>query len=189
MNPIATNDKQALELFRRAFPETSFRNLTLEAFAGPMSLNSYWDSGYRDYFRILHVESGKTVSEIPQNGTPYDPANLVLSALPVGYALAVHHYAGDRETGTLYFNSADLVTMIPAIPSLTYAEKVVLAVTRSYKPAFRRANAERDCALSSGEYNAAQMTLTNKGLLTATGAITNEGRNVIGFTQPHHLTR
>jgi hypothetical protein len=113
MPPIKA-DRHSLDLFRKAFPDTKFRKVYIHEFKGPKSLNSYWDSGYRDYFLLMEIASGRIVSTIPQNGTPYDGKNLELSALPSGFVLAVHHYAGCSQYGSLYFNDADMVKMLPA---------------------------------------------------------------------------
>lgn len=43
----------------------------------PMSLNSYWDSGSRDYFWYINVSGVvRVVQTIPQNGTPFDRLDL-----------------------------------------------------------------------------------------------------------------
>jgi hypothetical protein len=112
MNPLIKGDKNAIELFRKAFPETKFRKVYIKQFRGIMSLNSYWSSGYRDYFIILEIATGRTMASIPQNGTPFDGKNLELSALPLGFCLAVHHYAGCSQYGSLYFNEGDMVKML-----------------------------------------------------------------------------
>jgi hypothetical protein len=114
MSTIQTTDRHALQVFRSAFPDTKFRKLHVSPFKGPMSLNSYWDSGYRDYFVVVEITTGKTLANVQQNGTPYDARNLELSELPSGFALAVRHYAGTRQYGTLYLNPADITPMLPA---------------------------------------------------------------------------
>jgi hypothetical protein len=109
-----TTDCHALRLFASAFPKTRFRKVRIHAFKGPMSLNSYWDSGYRDYFAVVAIANGRPLGSVPQNGTPFDGKNLELSDLPSGFALAVHHYAGIKEYGSLHLNPADLTPMLPA---------------------------------------------------------------------------
>lgn len=46
-----------------------------------MSLNSYWDSGSRDYFYYVNL-STYGVKVVPQNGTPFDGLNLKTDVLP-----------------------------------------------------------------------------------------------------------
>ncbi len=113
--PIKTNDKHAVALFRKAFPDSKLRKIYIQKIHLPRSLNSYWDSGHRDYFQIVEIATGKHIGKVPQNGTPYDGKNLELSELPIGYVLAVNCYAGTQMYGYLEFNEADLVKMIPTI--------------------------------------------------------------------------
>ena len=45
-----------------------------------MRVNSYWDSGSRDYWFLVNVKTF-ACREIPQNGTPFDKLNLTCDAL------------------------------------------------------------------------------------------------------------
>lgn len=56
------------------------RNVKFKEFKPGMSLNSYWDSGSRDYFYFVNVLSGASRS-VPQNGTPFDKLNLKTEVL------------------------------------------------------------------------------------------------------------
>jgi hypothetical protein len=46
-----------------------------------MSLNSYWDSGCRDYYYFVNLKTFG-VKVVPQNGTPFDGLNLKTDVLP-----------------------------------------------------------------------------------------------------------
>lgn len=187
-SPIYTSDRNAVELFRAAYPESNLRTVKIRRFVGPMSLNSYWQDGSRDYFRIMRTD-GTPVHTVEQNGTPFDGKNHELSQLPAGNVLAEHSYFGNAQYATLYFNEADLVKMLPPTVELTWGEKVVLAATRGYKPAFRLENAMRLTNIAQSDYDTAKQTLISKRLLNAIGAITNEGRNAIGTTELLYLKR
>lgn len=56
------------------------RKIRFKEYQVGMSLNSYWDSGSRDYFywiKAPNILSTPTLySVVPQNGTPYDKLNL-----------------------------------------------------------------------------------------------------------------
>lgn len=56
------------------------RNVKFKEFKSGMSLNSYWDSGSRDYFYFVNLVNGST-REVPQNGTPFDRASLKTDVL------------------------------------------------------------------------------------------------------------
>lgn len=46
----------------------------------PMSINSYWDSGSRDYYFFVSRD-GVLLRTVPQNGTPFDRASLTCDTL------------------------------------------------------------------------------------------------------------
>ena len=177
---LDTSDKNAMAIYRRAFPTTNFRSLTVKEFRGPKSLNSYWDSGYRDYFTIVPIAAGaEPLKEIPQNGTPFDGKNLELSELPAGFALAVRHYAGTRQYGTLYLNSDNLTRMLPApAESLTWNAVAVLACTCGLKSFARREQAAR-LGLTAADWAAGLAELQARQFVNRAGAITNDGRNLV----------
>ena len=52
----------------------------------PMSLNSYWCGGSRDYYFYV-TPTGRVLETIPQNGTPFDKLNIKAETLEVGQLL------------------------------------------------------------------------------------------------------
>jgi hypothetical protein len=46
----------------------------------PRRVNSYWDSGCRDYWFLVNVRTF-ACREIPQNGTPFDKLDLTCDSL------------------------------------------------------------------------------------------------------------
>lgn len=63
------------------------RNVKFKEFRPGMSLNSYWDSGSRDYFYFVNLATGASRA-IPQNGTPFDRQNLKATELLPNEVLA-----------------------------------------------------------------------------------------------------
>jgi hypothetical protein len=178
MKTIYTNDRAAMEIFGRAFPSTNFREIRVCEFYGPMPLRSYWDGGCRDFFRVVRISDGVSLASIPQNGTPFDDASLELSALPDGFAVAVHTYSGQRQFGALYLNAANITPMLPAGgDDLSDDEKTVLKLVRSYVSSYRRAEAARS-GVDAARYDAAVSALKARKLLSAQGGCTTEGKNV-----------
>lgn len=59
------------------------RKVYIKPFRPGMSLNSYWDSGSRDYFWYISIYGlqPRVEQTIPQNGTPYDKLNLKAETL------------------------------------------------------------------------------------------------------------
>lgn len=56
------------------------RNVKHKDFVPGLNLNSYWDSGCRDYFYFVNIATG-SYREVPQNGTPFDRLNLKAEVL------------------------------------------------------------------------------------------------------------
>lgn len=63
------------------------RKIHMKEFRAGMSLNSYWDSGSRDYFFYIHVPSLSLQSTVLQNGTPFDSMSLKTTELPANTIL------------------------------------------------------------------------------------------------------
>lgn len=56
------------------------RNVKFKEFLPGISLNSYWDSGCRDYFYFVNIAIG-SYRVVPQNGTPFDKQSLKTTEL------------------------------------------------------------------------------------------------------------
>jgi len=56
------------------------RNVKHKDFVPGLNLNSYWDSGSRDYFYYVNLVTG-CARQVPQNGTPFDRLNLTADTL------------------------------------------------------------------------------------------------------------
>lgn len=63
------------------------RNVKHKDFVPGLNLNSYWDSGCRDYFYYVNLVTGAS-REVPQNGTPFDRKNLTAETLDVNEVIA-----------------------------------------------------------------------------------------------------
>lgn len=74
------------------------RRVSVEPFR-PMSLNSYWSGGSRDYFFFV-TPNGQVLRTVPQNGTPFDRLNLRADSLEPGEILVESSIIGGK-TGRL----------------------------------------------------------------------------------------
>lgn len=63
------------------------RNVKFKDFRPGMSLNSYWDSGSKDYFYFVNLATG-SYTEVRQNGTPFDKLDLKADTLEPNTVLA-----------------------------------------------------------------------------------------------------
>jgi len=78
------------------------RTVRMAEFKPGMSVNSYWDSGSRDYWYLINRKT-LAFREIPQNGTPFDKLNLTCDALGPEEVL-VHKsiFRGKASSITIY---------------------------------------------------------------------------------------
>ena len=79
------------------------RNVKFKEFRTGMSLNSYWDSGSRDYYYFVNIFTG-AAREVPQNGTPFDRLNLKSDVLEANEVLA-HRSVMRGKDIALYIHS------------------------------------------------------------------------------------
>lgn len=92
--PIFTKDEE--RRIKRATGSVSRKPCLYRKFMPGMSVNSYWDSGHRDYWYLINMRSGAS-KEIPQNGTPYDKLNLRCEQLAHGEVLVKKTSSRGRE--------------------------------------------------------------------------------------------
>ena len=69
-----------------------------------MSLNSYWNSGSRDYFFYVAVPAMRVVQTIPQNGTPFDKLNLKAEELPANIVIVEKTIIGGKDASITIFS-------------------------------------------------------------------------------------
>lgn len=191
---IETNDATVKRVALAAFPDYSGRLFKVGEFTPGMSVASFWDSGSRDFYACVHLETLQGVA-IPQNGTPFDgvlAAGAIVSELPLNVALVRRAIVLGKERGlTVFVRPENLASLIPAqaASNLTWAQRVVLSAARGLKPAFRVDAAQRDCGLGASAYATAKAELIAKGFLNSAGAITADGKNAIGWVDLHALAR
>ena len=160
-------------------------DLRVTAFVGPMSLNSYWDSGCRDYYSFYSLET-KQVVTVAQNGTMFDGKDYGISDLPPSTVL-VNRYSGRHDYCALYVRYDEIAKMLPApTEQLSADESIVLGYTCRYKSSyagvsnFRYHKAKRDKGITLERWEAAKLACVARGFLNKAGAITPKGRNYAG---------
>jgi len=68
----------------------------------PVSVNSYWSGGSRDYWYLINLATGAS-KEFPQNGTPFDRLNLSVDSLADNEILVLRPvYGGKTPSITVY---------------------------------------------------------------------------------------
>ena len=198
MNKICTDRKDATidRIVRATFPGYTGRTITIEA-AESVNCASYWDGGSRSYFRFLDLATFTTSGQMPAQSA-FDPHVRGLDRVPLAPNLAIveHSIVCGKDAGiTIHVHALTLVGLLPAPVTLSWADSVVLTYTRSLKPCYagisnyRYHEAHRETTITAAEWDAAKADLIRRGLLNKAGAITDAGRNAIGWKARYELKR
>lgn len=194
MTTIHTNAPEVQLLGRKAFPSYSGKQFKVTAFTGPMTLDSTWSGGSRDYWAIVQMNGAKRF-QVPENGNPFLNGGKTFKCgrLPNGIALVRHTIFSGKDLGLeIYVNPENLNRLaLPQPAEITLGQKIVLAYTRSRKSSYNGRNRAEMALDESGfpldQWEEAKAECIAKGWLNKAGAITNEGRNVIQWTSPESL--
>ena len=80
--PIKVNAAEpAARLMKASFPDYRGRKYRIVVTEGPISLNSHWAGGSRDYFQVVRLADGAAVT-VPQNGSGFEPASVNQGLIP-----------------------------------------------------------------------------------------------------------
>ena len=195
MDKHYTDAPEVKQIAQAAFPDYKGRSFSVLPFRGGMDLSSYWSGGSRDYYNVINLTTLRS-AEIPQGGSGHGDAPYRISTLPDNMAVVKRTYFQGKDLGiTIFVNPENLSKMLPSPDEVSWAEKVVLSATRSYKSSYAGAKdyrfqeALRYTGITKQEWDAAKQSLIQKGMLNKAGAITNSGRNAIGRVDLSQLKR
>lgn len=183
---------EVMALVHAAFPEYKGKRINVESFRGPMTMQSYWSGGSRDYWSVVNMDTLKSI-DIPENGTTWNPAIGPLKELPLNGAV-VRYTMGPHESVGVYVNPANLNQfLLPETTELSRDHKIVLAATSGLKSSYggiknyRFHEASERTGITLERWEAAKAQLVKDGYLNKAGAITDNGRNAIGRTDLYQL--
>jgi hypothetical protein len=194
MNAIYTNDIDVKKVALAAYPDYSGRKFKVVVETSPINVSSYWDGGSNNYFVFLRLDNLKTWEMPGQsiNDVKVEGAENV-SLIP-GMVCVEHTYFCGKDLGiTIHVHPENAPKSITEQVELTREEKIVLVFTRSYKNTYagmsnyRYHEACRSKQISLEQWETAKASLTAKGYLNKYGAITMEGKNVIGETREYDI--
>lgn len=157
--------------------------------AESMTLSSYWDGGSRTYYAVISQVPGEIQSVmIGECGGPFQPPPSKVTLNPQTMVVSHHIFCGEDLGLTFYVHPSVLPKYLPEPASLPRNEKIVLSATRSYKSTYagtsnyRFHEAKRQTGIGLADWNIAKDSLIRRGLLNKAGALTVDGKNVIGWT-------
>lgn len=183
---IFTNDPSVVELANLAFVNYKGKKYKVDVSDHPISLESYWSGGSRDYHHVVKL-STKQVVEVPQNGTMFDK-KLENKTFPCpDYAVITHSIFQGKDLGiTISIHPDNMNQLIlPEKTIISFNELIVLCATKTLKNTYggrtniRFTEANYKFKISNAEWAEAVQLLITKGMLNKAGAITNSGRNVL----------
>jgi hypothetical protein len=190
--------KNIQPLISAAFPD--FKGKLVKVLVTPekIRLESYWDSGNRDYFCFINLETKET-KHVPQNGSMFDRNKIDDQAVPANWLLIERSFRGSLpERITIYVNPVNAASLaLPAPKELPWTHQVVLCSfglknTYNGQSDMRRKESFRATGITPSEYDQAWQELNNQGCFDRRGCLTPKGKTLresMGFKQLHHLKR
>jgi hypothetical protein len=173
---------------RAAFPGNA-KDFAVAEFRGPMNVNSYWDGGSRDEYRLVDLR-GLRVWAVPSTHPFYDRkedgtrcGSLELNQLPPDTCLvAGGTFLGKPATVQVYLREDNLVDLLPRNVEMPAGDWKALDVIASHKGGIHRQEAFSRAGLGKyGPENPHVRALADRGLVKINKAgavtVTTEGMN------------
>ena len=84
------------------------------AFKGPMTLDSNWGGGTKEWYAVINLVTGELLP-LPESGAMGQRKAPVLAALPTNFAVVMTGvFLGKPTSATIYFNPENLSPMLTA---------------------------------------------------------------------------
>jgi hypothetical protein len=139
-----------------------------------------WDGGSRDLFRAVRLSDGAGM-EMPGQRLFHEGRRAYTVEIPPGAAIVRDSTFQGKRTGlTFYVRASDVAPLLPAPVDVDLSREAqfVLAAAVGLVASYRREACERQ-GVNRNAYDRIREALASQGLLTASGAITVKGRNVV----------
>ncbi len=195
---VSANDPMVQEITAKTFPDYKGKKFCIEVRETPINCASYWDSGHRDYFRFICLQTMKASDEMPAQSA-YDPKVQGIDSISLvpDIACVVRSFHGMHESVTIYIHPDNAAKLLPkSNVELSRDETIVLVATRSLKSSYAgisnyRLHAAREqTGITSDRWENAKTNLIQRKYLDKRGAITIDGKNALetkGYLQLHNL--
>lgn len=188
MSTIHTNHSDVKKIALAAFPNYTGRKFCVTVVTHPINVCSYWSGGSRTYFNFVNLTTGKCYGEIPQQSAFDEPIqNADRVNLIPNLACVAHKIFCGKDLGIEIMihpdNAPALLTNNTV--EITEQEKIVLLYTKRLKSSYngisnyRFYEAHKEKGISKEQWETAKQSLIEKKLLTKSGAITSNGRNLV----------
>lgn len=186
------SDPSVDKIIKASFPEFTGKSIEAIITDEVQFYGTQWSGGYRREYVVLSLETFRRV-DIPE--APFlRPSELHQKAFVIpDKCVVVCLNRGPFKSLEIMGPASNITPQLEQTVQLTLDEKIVLCATRRYKSSYggvsnyRFVEAKRSTGISEFEYNQAKQSLVSKGLLNKAGAITIDGRNVIGDANIYDL--
>lgn len=177
------NDDPAIERVLRAIGYTGRKPVRLRAAESVPLSGTYWDGGSRTSYYVANLGTGEARAlphfDPPQFGGPQKtPIQEIPADKPGAAIVALSTFCGREMGPTIYVRPESLAPLLPERVELSEAERRVLVLTASLNSRGRKDWREK-AGVPKAAWDAVVATLAPRGLMTARGAITPDGRNAV----------
>ncbi|HXJ56442.1 MAG TPA: hypothetical protein VNU68_07230 [Verrucomicrobiae bacterium] len=182
---LRRSDPTVDRLVRAAYPDYKGRKVSATICRTVRFTGTNWDEGSKSYYVIVRVADlmVQGIQDAPYfHGSPLHETD---HTIPTGFVVVERRYFRQYESIAIHAAPETVAPLLPPPSDLSDDEKVVLAATKNFKSSYggvsdyRYREAHRVSGITRESWAAAKMALTMKGMLSANGAITPEGRNAI----------
>lgn len=141
--------------------------------------NTAWSGGSKRTYTAINLSTGEQAQCAMVIGGLVGTRPQTID-IPNGVAVLEHCIFGGKDMGyRIYVNQNTAAPLLPESNDIAELEKVVLALTVGYKSFARLEYAQR-AGITKQMWEDTKATLIEKKLLKKNGAISVEGRNVVG---------
>lgn len=182
-------DPTVQQLAKLAFPDYNGRKFLAYVTDKVTFSGTMWESGRRSQYRLIRIADMQVVDIETAPFLRKSDFHSLPHTIPDGMIVVEYVQAGMRSYMIFHSPTANITPAIKQDVVLTDDEKTVLIATRSLKASyanikeFRFTEANQKRGITWERWVAAKSSLMEKKLLNRAGAITIDGRNLIGFEQ------
>lgn len=188
LNPSADLKSIALRLF--GYRGNQFKVRVSDTY----HLENYWSEGSIKKCQLIKRDGFEVLPPSAKTTNPMNAAAHQTVQIPPGYFIVEHHISSGNDRGiTFICNPVDMDTFtLPPVQETTDDEMIVLVFTRAYKPSYNgisnyRFHNAKETGITLERWETAKASLIARKLLQKNGAITPDGRNIAGTTDPYIL--
>jgi len=178
---LSEKDETAIKFRDACFPGFTGKRFKVSEITGPMDFHdTYWDGGAKSEYVLIDLATFRRVA-VPEAHPGFNQQRFLGQqgvTIPSGFAVVQLHRWGKNSDLTIHLRPENIAPLLITSHDITPNEFITLYLTRSLKSAYRQDERKR-IGMSRDDWDAAQVTLKERGYLKKNGAITPDGRNAI----------